>query len=362
MVVHGVPSADVITSAPINPTTTRAQPLATKETRKEVGDDENESAAVSESERARAAGVAARAAARDTRAAVAVAARRAQDAKLRLEELRKHSGNSRCADCGAPCADWASVAHGSFVCLNCAGQHRSLGMHVVFTRPLTMENWTEKSLDIMEVGGNKRLAEFVRRVGLSLLSPIEDKYLHPCLRLYRKHIVALADGKDPPPILREALEKAVLTASGEEASDDGNGDKDEDSSRSLDISGGCGRLGDALRRWSGRGPISKWTQGAGGDKAGLPRGRMATRWVPDDEKEACMLCERKFTFVLRRHHCRRCGRLSCKFCAPANNTRPIVEWNYLDAVRHCRLCYRSPVLEWPDGTDRSDTARAAPSF
>lgn len=105
MVVHGVPSADVITSAPINPTTTRAQPLATKETRKEVSDDENESAAVSESERARAAGVAARAAARDTRAAVAVAARRAKDAKLRLEELRKHSGN-RYDPCRPLAARW----------------------------------------------------------------------------------------------------------------------------------------------------------------------------------------------------------------------------------------------------------------
>lgn len=51
---------------------------------------------------------------------------------------------SRCADCGAPCADWASVAHGSFVCLNCAEQHRGLGMHVTFTRSLTMDKWTGK--------------------------------------------------------------------------------------------------------------------------------------------------------------------------------------------------------------------------
>lgn len=51
---------------------------------------------------------------------------------------------SRCADCSAPCADWASVAQGCFVCLNCAGQHRNLGMHVTFTRSLTMDKWTGK--------------------------------------------------------------------------------------------------------------------------------------------------------------------------------------------------------------------------
>ncbi|CAN0235566.1 unnamed protein product, partial [Ectocarpus sp. 13 AM-2016] len=74
--------------------------------------------------------------ARTAFAAAAAAERRTEDAKLRLGEL------SRCADCGAPCADWASVAHGSFVCLKCAGQYRSLGMHVIFTRSLVMDKWT----------------------------------------------------------------------------------------------------------------------------------------------------------------------------------------------------------------------------
>ncbi|CAN0199738.1 unnamed protein product, partial [Hapterophycus canaliculatus] len=55
----------------------------------------------------------------------------------------------------------------------------------------------------------------------------------------------------------------------------------------------------------------------------------ATRWIPDDEKDACMVCARKFSLVLWRHHCRRCGCLSCNTCAPANNTRPIVEVSLL---------------------------------
>ncbi|CAN0466309.1 unnamed protein product, partial [Ectocarpus sp. 12 AP-2014] len=95
--------------------------------------------------------------ARTAFAAAAVAERRTEDAKLRLGELRSRPDNRqeearsdcltafvapRCADCGAPCADWASVAHGSFVCLKCAGQHRSLGMHVIFTRSLVMDKWT----------------------------------------------------------------------------------------------------------------------------------------------------------------------------------------------------------------------------
>lgn len=59
----------------------------------------------------------------------------------------------------------------------------------------------------MEAGGNRRLAEFVRRIGLYPWSTVQDKYEHPCFPLYRKHLVALADEEEPPPISREALEK-----------------------------------------------------------------------------------------------------------------------------------------------------------
>eukprot|EP00904_Undaria_pinnatifida_P009262 jgi/Undpi1/5466/HiC_scaffold_2.g00745.m1 len=114
----------------------------------------------------------------------------------------------RCADCSAPCADWASVPHGSFVCLNCAGQHRGLGVQVTFTRSLTMDQWTEGNMRRMEAGGNQRLTEFMRQAGLFTLSSIAEKYGHPLLALYREHIAALGEGKDPPPLTREALEQA----------------------------------------------------------------------------------------------------------------------------------------------------------
>jgi len=66
----------------------------------------------------------------------------------------------------------------------------------------------EGDLRIMEAGGNNQLAEFVSRVGLYPWCTTRDKYSHPCLPLYRKHLVALAGGQQPPPIPREALEKA----------------------------------------------------------------------------------------------------------------------------------------------------------
>lgn len=59
----------------------------------------------------------------------------------------------------------------------------------------------------MEVGGNQRLAEFVRQAGLYPWSSIDDKYGHPCLGLYREYIAALSEGREPPALSRETLEK-----------------------------------------------------------------------------------------------------------------------------------------------------------
>ena len=39
-------------------------------------------------------------------------------------------------------------------------------------------------------------------------------------------------------------------------------------------------------------------------------------WMRDDEATACVICHKSFTLMIRRHHCRGCGRLVCSSCAP----------------------------------------------
>ncbi|KAL1303958.1 hypothetical protein AAFC00_000406 [Neodothiora populina] len=45
-------------------------------------------------------------------------------------------------------------------------------------------------------------------------------------------------------------------------------------------------------------------------------------WQPDHVTSSCSICGTPFTFLNRRHHCRRCGRLVCATCSPHRITIP----------------------------------------
>ena len=84
-------------------------------------------------------------------------------------------------------------------------------------------------------------------------------------------------------------------------------------------------------------------------------------WGADKDILECLICKIPFSFLMRRHHCRRCGKCVCSKCAPAKNSRPILEWGLKDSVRHCKQCYMSPILKWTkkSGT-QSPTSPSAP--
>ncbi|KAL9151863.1 hypothetical protein ABFS82_11G079500 [Erythranthe guttata] len=73
-----------------------------------------------------------------------------------IDVLKKVCGNDRCADCGAPEPDWASLNLGVLVCIECSGVHRNLGVHISKVRSLTLDVkvWEPSVLNLFQSLGN----------------------------------------------------------------------------------------------------------------------------------------------------------------------------------------------------------------
>ncbi|KAH8082154.1 hypothetical protein JL720_8681 [Aureococcus anophagefferens] len=65
-----------------------------------------------------------------------------------------------CADCRAPKPNWASCSLGTFICFNCSGLHRGLGTHLSFVRSVTLDEWTQKQANVMQLWGNAQRTSF----------------------------------------------------------------------------------------------------------------------------------------------------------------------------------------------------------
>eukprot|EP00941_MAST-03F_sp_MAST-3F-sp1_P002216 g2216.t1 len=112
-----------------------------------------------------------------------------------VELVKSLPGNDRCVDCGASKPEWCLVYFGGLVCLECASEHRSLGVATSRVLHLTMDSFAAgEYISRMSENGNARLSEYFDSLNVPKNLSIRIKYSSPQAQAYRMKLLAMADG------------------------------------------------------------------------------------------------------------------------------------------------------------------------
>jgi len=112
---------------------------------------------------------------------------------MHLAAFRKLPGNQQCFDCGMRDPQWTSTTLGTVFCIECAGEHRKLGVARSRVRSLTLDHFAHSEAVLLrKAGGNAALQSFLEERGDSWAGlSITQRYTSDTADAYRRRLSAM---------------------------------------------------------------------------------------------------------------------------------------------------------------------------